>query len=139
MSNPYGGYAFAALGFTDLNLDPGGAGYLTSAQGTIFTTFATYTDATGVVTFSVGESPAGVTDLNFTGNIILDLSGNVAAIAGTWTGRNPLIVSTKPAAPAASAHAESAAHGIVPPSILEAHGSWAAFNHVTLLQRPPSL
>jgi hypothetical protein len=48
----------------------------------------TYIDATGVVTFNAGESPTGVTDLNFTGNIVLDMSsGDVTGIAGTWTGR----------------------------------------------------
>lgn len=127
MSNPYGDYGFAGLGFTSLHLTEDGSD-LSSAQVSAASSGTTYTDATGVVTFSADQSPVGVTNLNFTGNIILDLSGNVIAIAGTWTGRSHLNVSAKPAAAAASAHAEPAVHGIGPVSILQAHGSWVAFN-----------
>ena len=99
MSNPYGNYTFAGLGFASLYFPLEDTGSLSPAQGNILISNKTYTDATGVVTFSAGQSPAGVTDLNFTGNIILDLSGNVTAIAGTWTGRSHLNVAAKPAFP----------------------------------------
>jgi len=136
MSNPSGDYGFAGLGFTGLRLQPEGSQYnasLSSAQVTT-SSAATYTDATGVVTFTAGESPAGVTDLNFTGNIILDLSGNVIAIAGTWTGRTILKVFPGPAAPAASAQAEPAIQRIGPIGpILQVHGSWAAFNRQNII------
>lgn len=138
MSNPSGDYGFAGLGFTGLRLQPEGSQYianLSDAQGSSTpTSAATYTDATGLVTFSASESPAGVTDLNFTGNIILDLSGNVIAIAGTWTGRTILKVFPGPAAPAASAQAEPAIQRIGPIGpILQAHGSWAAFNRQNII------
>jgi hypothetical protein len=131
MSNPKGDYSFTGLGFMGLSLVEEGSQYTgsLSAPGiSISISGATYNDATGVVTFSAGESPAGVTDLNFIGNIILDLSGNVISLAGTWTGRSRLTISARPAAPAASAQAAPAIHGIGPFSTLQAHGWWAAFN-----------
>jgi hypothetical protein len=138
MSNPSGDYEFAGLGFTGLRLQPEGSQYIANLSyaqgGSTATSAATYTDATGAVTFSAGESPAGVTDLNFTGNIILDLTGNVTAIAGTWTGRSILKVFPGPAAPAASAQAAPAIQRIGPIGpILQAHGSWAAFNRQNII------
>jgi hypothetical protein len=132
MSSPVGDYSFAGLGFTSLQFSLEGSQYVGSlsyGDSSIAISGATYTDATGVVTFSAGESPGGVADLNFTGNLILDLSGDVIAIAGTWTGRS-FIHTPAAAAPAASAHAEPAIRKGIGPNIpiLQAHGAWAAFN-----------
>ena len=140
MSSPVGNYTFAGLGFTNLYLTEGEgkfSGSLYAPGSTTELSGVTYTDATGVVTFSAGESPAGVTDLNFTGNIIPDLNGNVLALAGTWTGRSRLTVSAKPAAPAApaaSAHAAPAIRGIGPVPILQAHGWWAACDRQPIIE-----
>src|SRR5262249_21164466 len=104
-------------------------GGLYSAQGTTAISGGTYTDATGVVTFNVAGSPAGVTDLSFTGTIILDLTGNVTAIAGTWTGRSLITVLPGAADAAASAPAQADIRRIGPIGpILQAHGAWAAYN-----------
>jgi hypothetical protein len=141
MSNPSGDYAFAGLGFTGLRFFQDGSkyiGYLYYGQGSSTAiSNATYTDATGAVTFSASESPAGIVDLSFTGNIILDPSGNVIAIAGPWTGRSILKVAPVAAAPAASALAEPAAQRIGPIGpiipILQAHGMWAAYNRQNII------
>lgn len=134
MSNPSGDYTFAGLGFTGLRFDLDGSQYgggLYYGEGsTIPISDATYTDTTGVITFGAAGSPAGVSDLNFTGNIILDLNGDVIGIAGTWTGRS--FINTRVAAePAAEATADPVAQkiGIGPiNTILQAHGAWGAFN-----------
>jgi hypothetical protein len=131
MSDPSGDYTFSGLGFTGLRFYQNFSqyiGYLYYGEGShIELSGATYTDATGVVTFSAGESPAGVVDLNFTGEVILDMSGNVTGIAGTWTGR--AVLSN---APPAAAHAEpSIPRPIIP--ILQAHGAWAAFNRQNII------
>jgi hypothetical protein len=135
MSNPSGDYAFAGLGFTGLRFFQDGTkyiGYLYYGQGaSTAISNPTYTDATGVVTFGAGESPAGVADLNFTGNIILDMSGNVTAIAGTWTGRS--FISVLPAvAASAAAQADIRKIGPIIP-ILQSHGAWAAFNRQNII------
>ena len=132
MSNPSGDYSFAGLGFTGLQFFQDGnqyIGYLYYGEGSsIAISGATYTDATGVVTFSASESPAGVRALNFTGNIILDMTGNVTAIAGTWTGLAFIYVL------AATAHADPAIHRIPPnPPIMQAHGAWTAFNRQNII------
>jgi hypothetical protein len=130
MSNPSGDYMFAGLGFIGLRFFQDGSQYvgnLDYEDGFIEISSGTYTDATGGVTFSAAESPAGVVDLNFTGNIILDLSGNVTAIAGTWTGR--AVLSN---APPAAAHAEPAIRR-PPIPILQANGAWAAFNRQNII------
>lgn len=134
MSDPSGDYAFAGLGFTGLRFGLDGSrydGYLYYGEGSATAiSGATYTDATGVVTFGAGESPAGVSDLNFTGNIILDMSGGVTAIAGTWTGRSfihaPVATATAAAATADPANQKIRTRPIIP--ILQAYGSWSAFN-----------
>jgi hypothetical protein len=132
MSNPSGDYSFAGLGFTGLRFSQDGTKYtggLFSAKGTTPISGGTYTDATGVVTFNVAESPAGVTDLSFTGNIILDLTGNVIAIAGTWTGRSLITVLPGTTSSAASAPVQADARRIGPIGpILQVHGAWAAYN-----------
>jgi hypothetical protein len=68
----------------------------------------------------------GVGDLNFTGNVILDMS-DVTGISGTWTGRAAYPLAH---APEAAAHAEPAQSRRIRPIIpfLQAHGPWAAFN-----------
>jgi hypothetical protein len=125
MINPAGEYTFAGLGFIGLQLSQSGGGYdgsLSREDGFTALSVVTYTDSTGIVTFSAGESPAGVGDLNFTGNLILDMkTGNVAAIAGTWTGRAFIN------APVAAAPVESAIKKIGPIISFLAHGAWAAF------------
>jgi hypothetical protein len=134
MSNPSGDYSFAGLGFTGLRFGLDGSqydGYLYYGEGSATAISGpTYTDATGVVTFGVGESPAGVSDLNFTGNVILDLTGDVIAIAGTWTGRSlihaPVEAATAEAATADPVTKKIGIGPIIP--ILQAHGSWSAFN-----------
>jgi hypothetical protein len=132
MSNPSGDYTFSGLGFTALRFFPDGSqyiGYLYYGEGSaLAVSGATYTDATGVVTFSAGESPAGVVDLNFTGNVILDMSGNVNGISGAWTGRAVLAN-----APPAAAHAEPGIprRPVIP--ILQANGAWAAFNRQDII------
>jgi len=137
MSNPSGDYTFAGLGFTALRFFQDGSqyiGYLYWEDGrTTAISGATYTDATGAVTFSAGDSPLGITDLNFTGNIILDMSGNVTAIVGTWTGRS-FIFAQVAAAPAAAEPAEPAIRRIGPIiPIVQAHGMWGAFNRQDII------
>jgi hypothetical protein len=133
MSNPSGDYSFAGLGFTGLRFAQGGSqyfGYLYYPGGNTAVSGAAYTDATGVVTFSVAQSPAGIDDVNFIGNIIIDMSGNVTAMAGTWTGRG--IITNAPVVAAALAEGAQAAPAIRRPGpiipILQVHGSWAAFD-----------
>jgi hypothetical protein len=132
MANPSGDYSFAGLGFTALRFNPDGSqwiGYLYFPDGGAQTggnepiSNATYTDATGVVTFSAGTSPEFIRDLNFTGNVILDPSGNVTAIAGTWTGRAFVFPILGKAAPAAEPATQKVPQYTVPVS-----GAWAAFN-----------
>ena len=141
MSNPSGDYTFAGLGFTGLRFFQDGSqyiGFLYYGQGSsIAISGATYTDATEVVTFNAGSSPAGISDLNFIGNIILDMSGNVTAIAGTWTGRSIILPIAEASAIATSGSSAQAAPAIqrtgpiIP--ILQAHGSWAAFNRQNII------
>ena len=90
---------------------------------------------TGVVTFGAGASPAGIRELNFTGNVILDMSANVTAIAGTWTGRAFINapVAADLAAPA-PAPAEPAIHKIGQIIPILAHGAWTAFNRQNIIQ-----
>jgi hypothetical protein len=152
MSNPTGDYnTFAGLGFTGLRFYQDGSqyiGYLYYGQDSSTPiSGATYSDATGIVTFSASESPAGVTDLNFTGTIILDMSGKVTAIAGPWTGRvvnvpvavAPAAAAAAPAAPAAAAPAAAAPAEpaikkigpIIP--IFHVQGMWAALNRQDII------
>jgi hypothetical protein len=131
MSNPSGDYNFAGLGFNGLRFGQDGgqySGYLYYGEGSSTPiSGATYTDTTGVVTFGAGKSPAGVSDLNFTGNIILDLNGDVTAIAGTWTGRS-IINAPVEAATAVAPTADPVTQKIGNIPILQAHGAWSAFN-----------
>jgi hypothetical protein len=120
MSNPSCDYLFAGLGFTGLHrLENGGqySGSLDQEGGSTAISGVTYTDATGVVTFSAAESPAGVNELNFTGNIILN-STKVTAIVGMWTGRFVFNIRRAPA---------SARHAIQIPTL---HGAWGAFYNI---------
>ena len=141
MSNPTGDYGFAGLGFTALRLlqEDGskwiGYLYYGGEGSTVTISGATYTDATGVVTFGAGASPAGIRELNFTGNVILDMSANVTAIAGTWTGRAFINapVAADLAAPA-PAPAEPAIHKIGQIIPILAHGAWTAFNRQNIIQ-----
>lgn len=133
MSNPSGDYTFAGLGFTALRFYQDGSqyiGYLYWEGGrTTAISGATYTDATRVVTFVAGDSPAGVTDLNFIGNIILDMGGNVTGISGTWTGRSFAFAQVS-----AAEDAEPAIERIGPIiPILEANGAWGAFNRQNII------
>ena len=132
MSNPSGDYSFAGLGFNGLKFFQDGnqyIGYLYYGEGSsIPVSNATYTDGTGVVTFSASESPAGVRALNFTGNIILDPTGNVTAIAGTWTGLAFIVVLP------AAARAEPTIYRIPPINpIVNAHGAWTAYNRQNII------
>jgi hypothetical protein len=132
MSNPTGDYTtFVGLGFTALRFLPEGGqytGYLYyGGEGaSIPISNATYTDATGGVTFEAAASPMGVGDLNFTGIIILDMNGNVTAMTGTWTGR--YFVN----APLVAGRATSEIHPIGP--ILHPSGGWIAFNRQDIIQ-----
>jgi hypothetical protein len=120
---------FAGLGFIGLRFFQDGSQYvgnLDYEDGSIEISGGTYTDTTGVVTFSAAKSPAGVVDVNFIGNVILDLSGNVTAIAGTWTGEKVLPLSNAPAV------AEPPIPR--PPNpIRQANGAWAAFNRQNII------
>ena len=137
MSNPSGDYTtFVGLGFTALLVRPDGSQYIGylyyGGEGaSIPISNATYTDATGVVTFGAAASSTGVGDLNFTGNIILDMNGNVTAMTGTWTGRYFIN------APVVVGRATPAIHSIGP--ILHANGGWIAFNRQDILTERPLL
>jgi hypothetical protein len=126
MSLPSGDYGFAGLGFTGLRLFQDGdryVGCLYYGEGRdIAIIGATYTDVTGGVTFNATESPAGLADLTFTGSIILNLRGDVGAIAGAWTGRAFNHASADPRAALEVRRTDP----IIP--ILQAHGAWTAFN-----------
>jgi hypothetical protein len=122
---------FAGLGFIGLRFFQDGSQYvgnLDYEDGFIEISGGTYTDATGLVTFSAAKSPAGVVDVNFTGNVILDLSGNVTAIAGTWSGEKVLPLSNAPPA----AHAEPPIPR-PPTPIQQANGAWTAFNRQNII------
>ena len=125
MSDPSGDYTVAGLGFTGLRFGQDGdqyTGSLSWAGGYYVTVSgATYTDSTSIVTFSLENSPAGITDLLFTAQIVLDPAGSVTALAGSWTGRSFVL------APAAEA-AEPAVQRLGPNPIVHAHGAWVAFN-----------
>jgi hypothetical protein len=132
MSNPSGDYKFEGLGFTGLRFFPDGKhyiGYLYYGEdSSIAISEATYTDATGSVTFKAGTSPAGVSGLHFTGKIALGRGGNVIAIKGTWTGRSSVH------APGAAATAESASDQTKPGiPIAEAHGTWEALDRQDII------
>ena len=65
MSNPSGDYQFAGLGFIGLRFFQDGSQYvgnLDDEDGFVAISRGTYTDATGVFTFSAAESPAGLVD-----------------------------------------------------------------------------
>jgi hypothetical protein len=122
MSDPYGTYTFAGLGFTGLLFLPISDGYLSYGEGSrVRLNSATYDDADGV-TFSASESPVGAFNLKFVGSLIFDMSGNVIGMAGTWTG-TAFIFNLQTAA-----HVEPVIQKIPPFSfpITFAHGPWSA-------------
>ena len=128
-----GDYTVAGLGFNSLQFAQEGdhytgalywpGGYSATVSG------ATYTDSTSIVTFSLENSPAGITDLLFTAQVVLDPTGNVTALAGSWTSRSFVLA---PAAAAAAAP-ELAVQRLGPNPIVHAHGACVAFNRQPII------
>jgi hypothetical protein len=131
MSNPDNSFYFAGVGFTQLNLTIGTTNYGTLSDGSNSQLLSniTFDDATGAVSFDVGESPTNVRSITFSGNVINDDSGYAIGFTGTWQGvRMPIIMEESAAAAAKSGPAirEEPALGIFPPPIYDVGGSWAA-------------
>ena len=129
MGEPNGNYRFAGVGFTGLSLDFGTTNSQLKKQASSQPlNNLTYDGATGRLSFQVTESPANVKGISFTGNIINDVSGNLAGLAGTWKGERALVVegATRTAERAPGAHQQSALRATPPPSGLTVEGSWAA-------------
>ncbi|HME50531.1 hypothetical protein [Mycobacterium sp.] len=135
MSNPSGDYVpFVGLGFTGLRFFQDGSQYVGGLyyeenEYSIAISGGTYTDATRVVTFSVHESPAGVTDVNFIGNVIVDSTGNVTAMVGTWTGHFSLNLLPR----GARAKAAIPKYRPILP-IPSAQGPWMALNRENIIE-----
>jgi hypothetical protein len=127
MSDPFGTYTFAGLGFASLLFAAEGRLYYGDSSYVLISN-ATYDDADGTVAFSAGESPVGAINLKFIGSVILDMTGNVTAMAGTWTG-TAFIYN-----PQTAGHVEPVI-GKIPPFTFPpsfAHGAWSAFNRQPL-------
>jgi hypothetical protein len=121
MSNPDNNFDFAGAGFILLSLDIGtiSSGSLSDASGSQPLSNITFNSTTGATSFHVAESPTtGVRNINFSGNVINDDSGNAIGFTGTWEGtRLPII---------RESDARSApAIGVIP-TPFEVKGLWAA-------------
>lgn len=121
MSNPDNNFDFAGAGFILLSLDIGtiSSGSLSDASGSQPLSNITFNSTTGATSFHVAESPTtGVRNINFSGNVINDGSGNAIGFTGTWEGtRLPII---------RESDARSApAIGVIP-TPFEVEGLWAA-------------
>jgi hypothetical protein len=121
MSNPTGTYYFAGLGFSAFSLDIPGPPFINhgSLSDQSFTQpcdDVSYDSATGQLSFVVAESPELVRDILFTGNVIIDGSGNAVGFSGTWKGDRVIVIKTEGAALPLQP----------PPSDLTVEGYWAA-------------
>jgi hypothetical protein len=123
MSDPYGNYTFAGLGFTGLLFMPADLGRLFYGEGSVVV-IEEVPAADAEVAFNAPESPLGAINLKFVGSLIFDTTGNVTAMAGTWTG-TAFIFNPQ------TARVVEPVVGKVPPFTFPrtfAHGAWSAFN-----------
>jgi hypothetical protein len=139
MSNPSGDYApFLGLGFNGLRFFQDGSKYIGGlyyGEGySIAISGGTYNDQTGIVTFSVSETPVNVIDVNFIGSIVLDPTGNVTALSGTWTGIQRLLTAPGALATARAEPVIEKFRPINPPPIWFVQGSWLALNRENIIE-----
>ena len=122
MSNPDNNFDFAGAGFILLNLGHRDDQFRVSGQasGSQPLSNITFNSTTGATSFHVAESPTtGVRNINFSGNVINDNSGNAIGFTGTWEGtRLPII-------PKSDARVHPTAIGVIP-TPFEVKGLWAA-------------